>query len=179
MALGLVALLTLQTATSLNAQGVELGDGIVVTAKVVAIDREDRNVLLRGPEGNVVAIEVSRDVRNFDQIEVGDQVKVEYYESVALYLGQPEQRPEAAAGTVVARASKGEKPAGLAVEAVDVSATIRAIDGQKRTVTLQLPDGKQVTTRVDQSVKDFDMLKVGDSIHARYTEAMAISVEKP
>lgn len=29
------------------------------------------------------------------------------------------------------------------------------------------------------SEKDFDMLKVGDSIHARYTEAMAISVEKP
>ena len=179
IALGLVAFLALQTPTSLNAQGVELGDGVVVTAKVVAIDRVDRNVMLRGPEGNVVAIEVSQDVRNFDQIEVGDQVKVEYYESVDLYLGQPGQRPEATAGTVVARASKGEKPAGLAVEAVDVSATIRAIDRQKRTVTLQLPDGKQLTTKVDKSVKDFDMLKVGDSIHARYTEAIAISVEKP
>ncbi len=27
--------------------------------------------------------------------------------------------------------------------------------------------------------KAFDTLKVGDSIHARYTEAIAISVEKP
>lgn len=38
--------------------------------------------------------------------------------------------------------------------------------------------GKQVTTNVDKSVKDFDMLIVGDSIHARYTKAISISVEK-
>lgn len=36
-----------------------------------------------------------------------------------------------------------------------------------------------VTTKVEQPVKDFDTLKKGDSIHARYTEAIAISVEKP
>jgi uncharacterized protein YcbX len=70
-------------------------------------------------------------------------------------------------------------PAGIAVEAVDISAEVMAIDKQKRSVTLELPDGRKVTTKVDKSVKAFDTLKVGDAIHARYTEAIAISVERP
>jgi len=60
-----------------------------------------------------------------------------------------------------------------------VSATVQAIDKKKRTVTLDLMDGKKITTKVDKSVKAFDILKKGDSVNARYTEAIAISVEKP
>jgi len=33
-------------------------------------------------------------------------------------------------------------------------------------------------SQLNKSVKAFDTLKVGDSIHARFTEAVAISVEK-
>lgn len=179
IALSLVAFLALQIPTDVSAQGVELGDGVVITAQVVAIDKVDRTLALRGPKGNVVALEVSHAARNFDQIEIGDMVKVEYYESVALYLGKHGQKPEASAGLVVARSAKGAKPAGVAVESVDVSAAVQAIDRTKRTVTLKGPDGKLVNTKVDKSVKAFDTLKVGDSVHARYTEAIAISVEKP
>ena len=175
----MVTALVLCAATTVNAQGVELGDGVVITAEVVAIDKVDRTLMLLGPEGNVVTLEVDHSARNFDQIEIGDQLKVEYYESVALYLGKKGQKPETSAGMVAARSKKGDKPAGVVVEAVDISATITSIDKKKRTVTLKLPDGKTVTTKVDKSVKAFDTLKVGDSIHARYTEAVAISVEKP
>ena len=80
---------------------------------------------------------------------------------------------------ITARSAKGEKPAGVAVEAVDVSATIAAIDKKKRMVTLEMPDGRMVNTKVDKSVKAFETLKKGDSVHARYTEAIAISVERP
>lgn len=61
---------------------------------------------------------------------------------------------------------------------MEVSATVQAIDRKKGTVTLKGQDGKLVTTKVDKSVEGFDTLKVGDSIHARFTEAIAISVEK-
>lgn len=156
-----------------------LGDGVVITAEVVGIDRVDRTVMLLGPEGNIVEVEVSHAARNFDQLQVGDQVKIEYYESVALYLGKRGQKPDDTAGLVAARSAKGDEPGGIVVEAVDVSATVQAIDRSKRTVTLKGPDSKSVTTRVDPSVKAFDTLQVGDSIHARYTEAVAISVETP
>ena len=179
VALSLMIFLALQIPSPVNAQGVELGDGVVITAEVVAIDRVDRVVTLLGPEGNVVDIEVGHAARNFDQVEIGDQLKVEYYESVALYIGKKGEKPDAAAGMITARSAKGEKPAGVAVEAVDVSATIAAIDKKKRTVTLEMPDGRKVNTKVDKSVKAFETLKKGDSVHARYTEAIAISVEKP
>ncbi len=177
--LSMVAALTFGIATTVKAQGVEVGDAVVITAKVVGIDKVDRTLTLLGPGGNVVDIEVGHGARNFGQIEIGDQVKVEYYESVALYLGKHGQKPGASAGLVAARSKKGEKPGGVVVETVDVSATVNAIDKKKRTVTLKGPDGKLVTTKVDKSVKTFDKLKKGDSIHARFTEAIAISVEKP
>ena len=68
IALSLAAGLALEMPTNVSAQGVELGDGVVITAEVVAIDRVDRTLALLGPDGNVVAVEVSHAARNFDQI---------------------------------------------------------------------------------------------------------------
>jgi hypothetical protein len=136
--MGMVAMLVAGQVKMVKAQqGVELNEVAVITAKVVAIDRVDRHVTLRGPEGNDVTVEVDHAARNFDQIEIGDQVKVEYYESVALYLGKHGEKPDATAGLIVARAAKGEKPAGVAVETVDVAATVQEIDKKNRTVTLK------------------------------------------
>jgi len=179
LSLILVAAFSLGVATTAGAQGVEVGDGVVVTATVVAIDKVDRTLTLQGPKGNVVALEVSHAARNFGQIEVGDQVKVEYYQQVAMYLGKSGEKPDASAGLVTARSAKGDKPAGVAVEVVDVTATIQAIDKTNRTVTLKLPQGNMITTKVDKSVKAFDTIAVGDAVHARYTKAIAISVETP
>lgn len=164
--------------TSEMPKGVVLGDEIVFTADVVGIDKTDRVLKLRGPDGRVVSLEVSHEARNFDQIEIGDKVKVAYHESVALYLGQHGKKPEASAGRVAARSAKGDKPAAVVVETIDVSAKVKAIDKSNRTVTLELPDGSVSKTSVDPSIKAFDTLKVGDVIHARMTEAFAISVEK-
>jgi hypothetical protein len=65
------------------------------------------------------------------------------------------------------------------VEVTDAVAVIRAINAQKRMVTLQGPSGDTFTITVPQSVQAFSNLKVGDSVVVQYTEAAAISVEKP
>ena len=158
-------------------EGVELGEAYVITASVVGIDKEDRTLTLRGPQGNVVTVEVPDEVRNFDQIEVGDTVKATYYEAVAVYIGKHGTQPKEDAGAVFARAPKGAKPGAYAVGAVDVSATVQAINKAKRTVTLKGANGHEETVSVDPSIKEFDNLRVGDMVHVRYTEAIAISVE--
>ena len=77
--LGIVVALALGGAATVKAQhGVGLSELSVMTAKVVAIDRVDRNVTLRGSGGDVITVEVSHAARNFDQIEIGDRVKIEY-----------------------------------------------------------------------------------------------------
>lgn len=159
-------------------QAVILGDSVTVEAEVVGIDKVDRILTLRGPEGNVASLEVSHAARNFDQIEIGDKVKAEYFESVAVYLGKAGEKPATSGGLVAARSAKGDEPAALAVETLDVSARVQAIDRSARTLTLELPDGSVTRKSVDPSVKAFDTLQEGDTIHARFTEAIAISVEK-
>lgn len=162
-----------------HAPGVALSEAVTLTAKVVGIDRADRTVILLGPRGNVVEIEAGEEVRNFDQVKVGDDVTITYYESVALYVGAPGSQPEIAAAEVVGRAAKGAKPAGVILGAIDVSAVIRGIYKYRRELTLQMPDGHMVTTKVDPALPGFDRLRVGDTVHARVTRALAISVQTP
>jgi len=160
-------------------EGIEIGDSVSITAEVVAIDKVDRSIMLLDDDGNIFDLEISKEVRNFNQIKVGDMLNAEYYTSVAIYIGKPGTQPDADAGIVVGRSAKGEKPGAVIVEAIDISAIIKSINKSKRTLKLKMPDGKVVKTKVDKSFKDFDKLKKGDSIHARITEAVAVSIEKP
>jgi hypothetical protein len=47
---------------------------VEVSAQVVGIDKAARTVTLIGPKGNVVDVAAGGEVRNFDQIKVGDLV---------------------------------------------------------------------------------------------------------
>ncbi len=63
-------------------------------------------------------------------------------------------------------------------ETITVRGKITDKDASKRTVTLQGKDGKEVTLHVAPNVLDFDRLKQGDQLTARYTEAVAIGLAK-
>lgn len=121
-------------------------------------------------------IEVGEQAKNFNQLEIGDVVNITFYQSVAV-LGKPGELPEDESGTVVVRAPEGAEPGGIAVEVSDIAASIVSIDKEKRFVTLKGPHGNTLTTYVDESNQYFDKLKVGDTIHIRYTKALAIDVE--
>ena len=159
--------------------GVTATSAVKTSAEVVAIEKETRTLTLLGANGKTVTLKVGPVARNFDQIEIGDQLNVEFYEAVARYLGKPGSEPSAELESVMARSPKGDKPAGVLIETIDISAIVQAIDRTKRTLTLKGPEGKVKTIKVDDFIKAFDSLKVGDNIHVQYTEAMAISVEKP
>jgi hypothetical protein len=173
----IAVLLSFLFCISLSAQGIELSEAVSITAEVYGVEKIDRTLWLIGPNKNVVEIEVSEDAKNFDQLEIGDIVHITYYESVALYLGTSGEKPDEQTESMVVRAPEGETPGGTAVEITDISASVISIDKENRFVTLKGPLGNSITTYVDESVRSFDKLKVGDVIHARYTKALAISVE--
>ncbi len=176
--LSLAALPLLTFPAAAPAQGVKMSDSMSVMADVVAIDKAARAMTLRGPEGNDITIKVPPTDPHFDEVEVGDKVKVEYQQSVALYLDKAGDKPETTAESVMATSPKGTQPKAVIAEAVDISAKVLAIDREKRTLTLEMTDGRKVTTRVDESLPGFENVKVGDLIHARITEAVALSLEK-
>ncbi len=155
---------------------VTMADAIRVSAAVQAIDKAKRLVTLKGPEGNVFVVQAGPEVRNFDQIKVGDLVVVRYVEALTLELkksgGGVRERVEREGA---ARAKPGEAPAGAVGREVMVVADVVAVDAAKQSVRLR---GPQRT--VDLKVKDpeqFKLIKVGDQVEATFTEAVAISVE--
>lgn len=67
---------------------------VKLTAAVEAVDAANRTVTLKGPRGKVVTLPVGQDVKNFDQIKVGDQVEATYTEALAISV-EPAPKPAA------------------------------------------------------------------------------------
>ena len=149
---------------------------VKMSARVEAIDKAQRQVTLKGPKGNVRTVTAGPDVRNFDQINVGDMVVVRYVEELTLTLKKDgkELRSNAEV-TDGARAKAGEKPAGIVGRQVEVTADVIAVNAKTQTLTLKGPN-RTVELKVPDP-KQFKMVKVGDQIQAVYTEALALSVE--
>ena len=63
-------------------------------------------------------------------------------------------------------------------QAVDVTATISALDAAKREITLKGPDGKEVTMVAGPEVKNYNQLKVGDKVDIQYVEALVLELKK-
>jgi Cu/Ag efflux protein CusF len=86
------------------------------------------------------------------------------------------------AGTVDAQTAGGivATAPGKAViaETVKVSATITAIDKATRDVTLKGPQGNEMTVTAGPDVKNFDKLKVGDTVDLQYVEALTLELKK-
>ncbi|TNE75397.1 MAG: hypothetical protein EP334_10420 [Gammaproteobacteria bacterium] len=179
------ALLLLAPTIGLQAADVEkkqdlpavmVGAGSIATATVEAIDHASRTVTLRKKGGESVSFVVSEEVRNLPQVEIGDVVVATYEVGMVMALAPASSGIPARRDTVeTARAEPGQKPAGIVRKTVQVSATVRAVDSENRTVTLQGP--KQIVTLPVAKDIDLDSFNVGDQVHAMYRESMAIKVE--
>ena len=147
-----------------------------ITATVEAIDVAKREITLKGPKGKIVPLSVSPDVRNLEQVKVGDQLVVTYVEALSLTLKKEGKELRAAnAKTDSVRAASGAKPGGAVAEQVKVIADVIAVNPKTHMVTLKGP--KQ---EVDLYVGDpaqLKLIKVGDQIEAEYTQAVAMAVE--
>jgi hypothetical protein len=83
-------------------------------------------------------------------------------------------------GQVAAQEKRpGDKPGVVMVDAASITATVEAIDYDKRTVDLKGPRGNVVTLKVSPEAKNFRQIKTGDKVTAKYYEATAIYVRKP
>lgn len=164
---------------STDRPGITASELMTISATVEAIDLATRRVTLRGPEGNLTTLQVSEEARNLDQVEIGDTVEAEYYESVALFVQDAEGEPGAEVTTAAARSPLGDKPGMGVSDTVTLTATVTAIDYDTRMITLQGPEGNTTTTRVDESATRFNEVKQGDQVVVRFTRAVAITVRKP
>ncbi|HAA04062.1 MAG TPA: hypothetical protein DCZ69_11880 [Syntrophobacteraceae bacterium] len=66
----------------------------------------------------------------------------------------------------------------VTVDTVMVKATVAAIDPASHTLTLKGTKGALLPLRVDQSVKNFDLARIGDKVVVRYLESTALSLDR-
>lgn len=150
-----------------------------LTASVEAIDRKTRMVSLLGAGGRRATVYAGTEVRNFDQINVGDEVAVTFYSAIGAEVTKPEQ---ATAGVqqegAVLRAVEGARPAGAIAEMMTTTVEIDSVDTSMNTVTFRRQDGLvRVLAIQDPKAQAFiRQLKPGDRVTVSYMEAVAISV---
>jgi len=147
-----------------------------IVATVEAVDAAQRKVTLKGPKGKVVPLTVGPDVRNLEQVKVGDRVAVRYLEALSLTLKKDgkELRTSTKASDA-ARTPEGARPGGVVADQTTIIADVIAVDAKTRIVTLKGPN-QEVDLRVADP-EQLKLIKVGDQIEAVYTQALALSVE--
>jgi hypothetical protein len=168
------------TTTDLTTAPGKLGvsETVKMTATVVLIDMGSRDLVLIDSQGKMHKVNVSDQVRNLDQVKVGDKVTAEYTEAISLRLKKrgTADVPPASAEEAVVRSPKGMKPGGAVGRKVTAFATVAAVNPKKQFVTLRGPLGNEY----DVQVLDPVLLKTvnkGDEVEVVYTEALAISVQ--
>lgn len=164
--------------TAVDKPYIHASQSATVNAVVVAINHQTRALTLRGPEGNAVSMVVGGEVRNLDQVNIGDLVTAQYRRSQSIeVLPGDGSAPGAGGLTASARAEQGEMPAGLVTDTQVVTAKVEEIDIEANTFKLKFPDGvvEQYSARDPENLRRAD---VGDLVVITTTETLALRVDK-
>ncbi len=162
--------------------GIDEATLVEVIAKVTAVDMDNRLVTIEGPEGNSVVIQVTEQVKNLPNVEVGDKVRIEYYRSAFVEIEKDdsggELGTEISAGTV--SAPEGQKPAGAVGVEMVRRAEVVFVDPYQKFISFRSPDRglRKISLKDTPELQHYlKELKKGDIVQVTYTEAIGITLE--
>jgi Cu/Ag efflux protein CusF len=150
------------------------------TSVVQKVNKQTREVTLKREDGSVMSVVAGPEVRNFDQIKVGDIVEAQTIELLAIAIEpattQVRERREA---TVYGDTSStpGAKPAATTRRTVEIIATVQHVDRKARVVVVE-GAVQTVALKIGEGV-DLSAIKVGDNVYVVYIESYSISVSAP
>lgn len=153
-------------------------DSKQVTVKVVGVNQTARTLTLEMPSGNTVTYRVGKNIRNFSQIKKGDTIKATLLDSLAVYIQKHGGKPTATETTTVVLSPRGAMPGAIVANTIRITGKIQLVDAQNRTITVTGPSYMSKAFKVGHNV-NLSGLKAGDDVVVRYTEALAINVQKP
>lgn len=157
----------------------KVAEGVQFQGKFKSVDQKTRQVVIVGPNGNEYKLTLGDEVKNFNQIKVGDIVTLTHLEILAADIKKPAKAEirERIETEKAVTAKLGNKPAAAVERQVNIVADVTAVDEKKGTLTV-----RGATRTLDIKVKDPKVLKgikVGTQIEALVTEIIAIEVTAP
>jgi Cu/Ag efflux protein CusF len=153
-------------------------DTFIASTVITDIDRESRKVTLATESGGKASFTAGPEIRNFDQLKVGDKVSATVMERLVVFVRSGDDVPSVTHSAALAAAPRGAKPGALVAELFEVVATIKSIDTANRSAVLLFTDGLTITVPVRSDV-DLSRYKVGDSVVIRVSETLTVLVNKP
>lgn len=156
-------------------QTVTKSESVSATATIQAIDKANRLVTLRDEKGAEDTMVVGPAMKRFDELKVGDKVKVTYYESLVLQVRKPGDAAKPADDAKLTKGT-GASPSGTLSRQQSTSVDVLAIDQKLPSITVKTADGRTVTRKVENR-KNLEGVKVGDKIDITYTQAALVNVE--
>jgi Cu/Ag efflux protein CusF len=143
---------------------------VQATLVVEAIDKASRAITLGNQQGEKTKVIAGDEIKNFDQIKIGDQVVAKYTQELVMTLkkGGGELR-ERIDSSQQGSAPLGEKPSAYAAKEVAFIADVQEVNRKQQTVTL-----RGATRTVRLKIKDPEQLKLiqkGDQVEGVYAEA--------
>lgn len=166
--------------TSTMVEGRGAAEVVTLKARVDSIDKTTRRIVLTGPEGRSRSVVAGPDVRNFDQIMVGDTVVIKHLQALAVDLikspGSDGIR-EIVQREGVMISKPGALPGAIAGRETIVIANVWAVDKKRQIVTLRGARDNLIDFKVKDPVK-LAAVQVGDQIELKYVEAVAVAVTR-
>jgi hypothetical protein len=151
-------------------------DPVTTNATVVALDPGQRVITLKYANGMVAPYKAGPEVGNFNELKVGDEVKLTAVQEIAVTLLLA-SAPLSGQDKVVLRRPPGGTGPPLVVDTRTFTARIINIDPWRRLVALQMADNQTKTVNVRETI-DLGAFHPGDDVSVRITESRAFEVEK-
>jgi hypothetical protein len=155
---------------------------VVLTATVDSVDVQKRIVVLKDANGNLLQMNVSKQINDLEKVKKGDVLVVEHAQAIAVGLvaAPKDAKPGVSGVRSVAIAGKGSaKPFEEITNTIFATVKITSIDVKTRVVTFTLPSGEKQRVKVDQAVLGLEKFKVGDDVMVEFVDDTAIGFVTP
>jgi Cu/Ag efflux protein CusF len=146
-----------------------------VKATIVRIDRDTRNVTLRGPKGNDVVVYADEKVQRFNELKVGDIVTAVYSQALAVRIRKPGAAAPASSTEKTVR--EADNRGATITRERTVSVTVQEIDIPGVRLTVKDSKGSPLSFKV-RDVNQLRELKVGDQVDVTYTEGLLVRADR-
>jgi hypothetical protein len=153
---------------------------VKISAMVVAIDHDIREVTLASPMGNLVTFTAGPEIKRLHEVEVGDMVKAVYTTWTRAEFRDPTEDEKANPLEIIAEGHVGgssEDPNAIEGTIVKAVVTLVLVNKDMGLVTIQGPLGNFMSLPVEDKALLND-LKTGGVAVLTYAEAIGIALDK-
>jgi Cu/Ag efflux protein CusF len=149
---------------------------VSATATVQAIDKENRMVTLKSEDGTEDTVYVPKDVKRFDAVQVGDKLKVRYYESLVFQIRKAGVPAPTTGGGPTMTSAPGAKPGATLAKQQTATVDVVSVDPAVPSITVKTADGRTITRKIEDK-KNLEGVNPGDKIDITFTQAAVISMQ--